>query len=162
MKEKQNMTVKKLAVCLGFLAFAGWGNLSHAQEESAAAPTDEVTIEVLDEYHARPELDGVTPIEGFTMAEEDGIDAQRRRIRPGPRPGPRPRPGWGPGPRRPGFPFPFPFPFPQPQTVCFAQNNRGVVFRASGWGNQWQIQQEAVRVCRIQSRGPCRPLGCRR
>ncbi len=58
-------------------------------------------------------------------------------------------------------PVPVPYPFAQ---VCFAKNRAsGRVFRASGFGSRWAVQDEAVRACRRNSARPrfCRPIGCR-
>lgn len=98
-----------------------------------ADESTDVSIEAMDEYNARPEFGGLTE-ESATMDEGE------LALRPG-------HPG---GPRR----------FRQ---VCMAQNRRGVVFRASGWGNRRAIQREAMQACRRNSilPGSCRALGCR-
>jgi len=70
-----------------------------------------------------------------------------------------------PGPGRPGRPGrPNPGRPPRPMMkVCFADNARGVVFRASGHAYDQYVQEDAMRQCEYNSFNPysCRPLGCR-
>jgi hypothetical protein len=59
--------------------------------------------------------------------------------------------------------IPIPIPFPRYRTVCFARNNTGRVFRATGFGSRRSILNAAYRACRRMSARPntCRALGCR-
>lgn len=48
---------------------------------------------------------------------------------------------------------------PRPQVVCYAQNTRGMVFRAYGYVAQ-QAQRQALNLCYANSFA-CRPMGCK-
>jgi len=138
--------MKKIMICLGLLAVAGISS-------PAYAATDAIKVDVMDEHHARPLVEG--------LIDAEALDLELEAARPGrpgdwlPAPSPR-RPGWR-GPRGPRFPE-------HRMTTCFARNDHGVTFRASGRDSSQMIQREAMRNCERSSwdRFSCRPLGCHR
>jgi hypothetical protein len=173
----------KLAICLGILAFGTCGNFAMAADSPNPANTTDITVQVMDEYNARPEMDGTVPAEQIDGQNAVVDDADTMLPPPGPghggpghggpghggpghggpghggpgHGGPGHGPGHFPGHRGPRGPHHgpgFPIPFPRARTVCFARNDMGSVFRAYGYGFARSIQNAAMRTCERYSRHP--------
>lgn len=146
-----SMQVMKIALC-SLALVAGFSGKAFAEETQSA-----VEMEVLSEREAAEEARDLMSAEELDAldGEESALSDADVTARRG---GIVIKPGRGRVIIRPGFPV------RDHRKVCFAQNGKGIVFKAGGYENRRQLQWEAMRECRRFSKNPhsCRPLGCQR